>query len=557
MSRVFSSALPFLELKAALLASSTNDLLPPRDEDDVGGEVGRRFLESLDRSLSRGDYEPDRIEIIQVPKPGFTTRPAALLSLDDRVVYEALVAALRPRIDKFLVSSEATLWPRGVITPKRWSEFESAPLTADSSHIALLDVAGYYDSIPHVRLASLLLEATGRREVVEALVEFLGRSMGLERGIPQGLAGSDPLATLYLTPVDRALLLAGFDYFRHGDDVRIGLVNYASGRRAIALAERELRQLGLILNASKSQIVKRVNYEAELSGTSREKSELRKRIEEMNLKALRDGDAEMIRSLAVKVGVDPEVMDLFEDDPEAAVTLVAEIRAETGPYETLSFEESVEILQKEITPAEISVAQELFEQSLRHAPDKDQPWERFKFHSALWDSLTGLAAAKDPKAIEHCAHLLLAFPDETEIVVRYLLAMVGTSPSKVVNQISEVILTDDFRLGWQTAWLYRVLAAASEDLDPEVLDRALRSIGYEDLDWLERIEALRLLATVGKLERDHLWRMWRRVPAPFRPNVVAAAALMAKAKVDWASTFVDACRGDRVNEVVIAHILNE
>ena len=61
-------------------------LLPPRHEDNVTGEVRLRYWASLTRSMAQGEYEPTRAVRIPVPKPGYTTRPAALLTLDDRVV---------------------------------------------------------------------------------------------------------------------------------------------------------------------------------------------------------------------------------------------------------------------------------------------------------------------------------------------------------------------------------------------------------------------------------------------------------------------------------------
>ena len=58
-------------------------LLPPRHEDNVTGEVGLRYWASLTRSMAQGEYEPTRAVRIPVPKPGYTTRPAALLTLDE------------------------------------------------------------------------------------------------------------------------------------------------------------------------------------------------------------------------------------------------------------------------------------------------------------------------------------------------------------------------------------------------------------------------------------------------------------------------------------------
>src|SRR5262245_38231003 len=141
MESVFSKIADDLDFEGAVRrGSERNDLLPPRLEDGVLGEVGKRFSESLKTKLTRGRYEPIRAEIVLVPKPGNTTRPAALLNLSDRVVFDALVEVLRPRIETSLLGDEIVYWPRGKVASKRWEEFEAAPLLGSKRFVALADV---------------------------------------------------------------------------------------------------------------------------------------------------------------------------------------------------------------------------------------------------------------------------------------------------------------------------------------------------------------------------------------------------------------------------------
>ena len=58
----------------------------------VSGELGKRFLERLRREIERARYDPKPAYFIAVPKNGYTTRLAALLTFSDRVIYEAMVA---------------------------------------------------------------------------------------------------------------------------------------------------------------------------------------------------------------------------------------------------------------------------------------------------------------------------------------------------------------------------------------------------------------------------------------------------------------------------------
>lgn len=218
----FQPVVDRIDLKTALTrGAESNDLLPPRPEDDVGGEVGNRFIEALRRGMERGSYDPAPAYFVQVPKSSHATRPAALLNLADRVVYEALVAAMRPRLEAALLGEGILFWPRGVQSDKAWRAFESAPLAGSDAYVIIADVSAFYESIDHERLVERLIQMTGRRQEAEALLELLKRAMGSQRGLPQGLAPSDPLATAYIAQVDFAMIRDGYRYYRHGDDIRV------------------------------------------------------------------------------------------------------------------------------------------------------------------------------------------------------------------------------------------------------------------------------------------------------------------------------------------------
>ena len=168
--------------------------------------MGKRFIEHLRKQIAEGKYEPDQASFVQVPKPGFTSRPAALLTLTDRVVYEALVNLLRPAVAKCLMQEDVVFWPRETDVPKRWEDFERAPLGSKHRYVVQADVAGFYESIAHEQLEDDLVRAAGDRLVGASLRTFLSRVMGVGRGVPQGLLPSDALATLYLQTVDAAMI---------------------------------------------------------------------------------------------------------------------------------------------------------------------------------------------------------------------------------------------------------------------------------------------------------------------------------------------------------------
>jgi hypothetical protein len=449
-----------LDLAQAAAGLDRNDLLPPRREDKVGGELGKRLTEALTLDLSSGRYEPDTATIVPVPKQGLTTRPAALLTLRDRVVYDALVAPLRSRIEAALVASSVVFWPRGSVSPKRWRDFDLAPSQTGHSYVALLDIAGFYESIDHARLAEALIMATGRREVVLALVEFLRRVMGGGRGLPQGLGASDPLATAYLAPLDRAMLREGFDYFRNGDDVRIAVSSYADGLRAVALAEEHARGLDLNLNSSKCRVLKMETYKAQLAHVEAAKTELRGRLEQIKFEAIDSGDQDEIDRVLEQLEALPPIVGLEDLGREVWLDIITGI---DGPYETGTVEERIDFLRQYIQPTDTQLACSLFEDSIARSPDQGltDSLSPEEFHERIRDSLLTLAAAKEPCAIDGCARLLRSYPAETELVTKYLDEVLATDRDRVLAVVVEVLLEDQrHRTAWQDAWLFWLLQHA-------------------------------------------------------------------------------------------------
>jgi hypothetical protein len=296
MDNPFLDIVDELDLEGAVRrGSERNDLLPPRLEDHVLGEVGKRFSDTLRAKIERAKYDPTPAEVVLVPKPGNTTRPAALLTLSDRVVYDGIVELLRSRIESALLGDQVVFWPRGTIGPKRWRDFERAPLDGDAKFVALADVTGFYETIDHERLREVLVSTTGKRLVVSALLEFLRRVMGRPQGVPQGLAASDPIATAFLSPVDAAMSRACLNYSRHGDDVRIAADSVSEARRALHVFEMELRRAGLLVNGAKALIIRRGRYEATLANTERVREEAREVLLQARMEELAESDDELIR----------------------------------------------------------------------------------------------------------------------------------------------------------------------------------------------------------------------------------------------------------------------
>lgn len=520
-------------LEAVSVASSPNDLLPSRFEDKVKGQLGKEFVVYLNKMITEEKYSPIRAEFIHILKPGFTTRPAALLTLEDRVVYEALVAKLKNAIDRKLISGSYIMWPRGNYVDKRWSEFERAPLSTRDEYIVNVDITAFYDSIDHSVLEHTITEITGEDIVASIISAFLTKIMGLSRGIPQGILASDTLATLYLQPVDSAMLRAGFNYWRHGDDIRISVKNISLARKAIATVETELRKIGLVLNSSKCQIQKAENYESYLQEINKAYELIKRKLYEEKVNDV-SSDTDMLQ----------ELMD------QAA--LAEQMKWDLFYHQSISVQEVIEEIREHLQPNEVAISIDLFSETISQMPDSDNPLPNDQFHVRIKKSLLRLAAGKSEVAIDNCAMLIAKFPEKTELVCNYLLSLTSEYSERVALQVENVINSDLFLTAWQKAWIYRVMIECADKLEENTLSNILYNCNNQYAHWLERVEGFKILSKINRLPFNLISNSWEIAPKAYRPDLILSAVYLESSNPQ-AKLFLEGIKQYPVERVVARH----
>ena len=535
MSNPYQRIADLLRIGEAITqASKPNDLLPPRPEDKVSGELGRRYSEHLVRQLEKGEYDPIPAQIIPVPKSRFTTRPAALLALSDRVVYEAIVALLRPRITRFLLGDGIVFWPRGDLSSKKqWEEFENSVLKQESDYIVRCDIAGFYESVDHKTLANSIVNATGYGDVAEALLHLLRRVMGTGRGLPQGLISSDTLATVYLAEVDFAMIRNGYRYVRHGDDVRVAVDTYDQGCLAIRCFEAELRKCGLLVNSEKTRVFRCQTYHRSLS-----------LFEETWTKA----KGQVVEAMAAEFRKDQEAL-------EEALTRfdMEELGWALFYHQAIDLEEAIDELRKGIEPEDVEIAKMLFRYAIKKRPENGKRAEREAFHQQLTGAIVKLTAARADTALSHVGELMTSFPDKSKVLCRYMMALRG-SDDAIARQV-EGAMNDDVT-EWGLAWMVRVLSAVPRSVSDTTVDKLKGIVNNPRGRWLLAAEAAKCLAAVNELERNALLAIWNTCPAVFRVDLLVAAVRM-RGVAAWADAFVLSGESHPIHEVAIRRETNK
>ncbi len=534
MNILIKELLDQLAIKDAIVQASTpNDLLPSRLEDKVGGELGKEFVAHLTKSIQESKYSATKAAIIHVPKPGFTTRPAALLTLADRVVYESLVDSIRAKIEKKLISDKYVMWPRAVYSPKKWGEFERAPIESGEDYIVNIDITAFYDSIDHAILEDKIVQLVGENKNASCVSKFLSIIMGASRGLPQGLLPSDTLATLYLQSLDSAMLRFGFNYWRHGDDIRMSTSNYSLARQAIAIAEIELRKIGLVLNSSKCLIQKASTYDEHLLETSKVYELIKEKLFQSNVEKA-SSDAEVLEGKMDEAKLDDQLKwDLFY-------------------HQSVSVEEVINKISEHLQPSEVKIAEELFTSTLEGVPDGINPLPKDQFHVQLKKSLLRMAAGKSNLAISHCSSLIAKFPDKTELICNYLLALSSTEQGKIAEQVENVINTEIFFTSWQKAWIYRVMLQCVECLQDATKLKILKNCKDQYAHWLERLEGFKVLAKANELPFDLIAQSWELAPLAYKPDLIASAVYLAP-NCNKSERFLEGIKQSPIEKIVARH----
>lgn len=538
MNAILKEIQPRLNFLGVLpVASRPNDLLPSRFEDKVGGQLAKEFGAYLEKMISDGTYTPSSASFVPVPKPGFTTRPAALLTLSDRIVFEALIDSIKPSVEKKLLSSAHVMWPRAAYVDKRWGEFEKAPLLTEEDYIVNVDVTAFYDSIDHSILEDKIVKLTGENKVANALKLFLDKIMGSNKGLPQGILGSDTLATLYLQSVDAAMLRTGFSYWRHGDDIRMSVESMSLARESIATVEAELRKIGLVLNSSKCLIQKADHYDKHLKETNKVYETIKRKIYEEKVKYLSEDDEALIAT-----------MDEAELDEQFKWDLFY--------HHSITIKEVIQQISEHLQPDELDIARDLFRSTLEGLPDGDSPLPKDQFHVQLTRSIFRLAAGKSEEAIDSAAMLIAKFPEKTELISTYLMSLVSLCSKKVALQVEDIINSDLFLTVWQKAWIYRVMLDCAEELQDETIQKISDSCFNPKSHWLEKAEGFKLLSKLSVLKFEVLRDHWELVPEAYKPDLICSIVFLSR-DCDKSKRFLEGINQDPIERVVASHCINK
>src|SRR5690554_1266155 len=215
---------------------------------------------TLRERLLAGDYHPQPVCRVSIPKPQGGERILGIPTVQDRLIQQALHQVLSPILEPSFSDHSYGFRPgrsahQAVKTMQRH-------INGGHRWVVDLDLAQFFDRVNHDVLMSLLARHITDRRILTLIRRYLRAGMlegGLvsprREGTPQGGPLSPLLSNVLLTELDRELERRGHRFCRYADDCNIYVKSQAAGERVLASLTRFLEQrLKLKVNTTKSAV---------------------------------------------------------------------------------------------------------------------------------------------------------------------------------------------------------------------------------------------------------------------------------------------------------------
>jgi group II intron reverse transcriptase/maturase len=222
--------------------------------------------EQLLEAIRQGNYLPQAILGVEIPKGNGKTRLLGVPTTTERILQQALAQVIAP-----LFEPEFSLSSFGFRPNKNARQAVGQArdyIHQGLNHIVDIDLKNFFDEVDHCLLLNLLYQKVKCRTTMRLIRKWLrvpilinGKLLKRRKGVPQGSPLSPLLSNILLHELDKEMTRRKLKFVRYADDFSIYSKSQNQAKATAAAIAKFLKtKLKLTINTEKSGIRRPMNF---------------------------------------------------------------------------------------------------------------------------------------------------------------------------------------------------------------------------------------------------------------------------------------------------------
>jgi RNA-directed DNA polymerase len=226
---------------------------------EFGAWIVKHYYE-LQTEVLQGNYRPEAVKGVEIPKPKGGKRLLGIPTVKDRVLQQAILQVLQVQYDPCFSPNSYGFRPK---RSAQQALSKACEITAQGKTTVIdIDLEKFFDKVNHQRLLWLLSTRIGDKRLLKLISDILKSGILLggmieqrTQGTPQGSPLSPLLSNIVLDELDQELTRRGLSFVRYADDLQIFVKHRKNAERIFqSLTGFIEKRMRLKVNPSKSGI---------------------------------------------------------------------------------------------------------------------------------------------------------------------------------------------------------------------------------------------------------------------------------------------------------------